>query len=256
MRNAVGAALIGALTVVAAADAEAQRAEGRRFTVTPMVGSILYDWSSGLATRSPNDEGQWEKKKINPTLGVAANYSLLQQVGVGFYFEASRPTTRGDYFPALLLKFGDDVELRTVSQRVTVMMYGIQGQVGMNFGRFAPYVGGGVGAVTVNMDPQQNDGNSAFSKRSGQIGGGLGFKMGRGTLTVDARDFLIFGWDRQKLYPVKEFVGTSTGYQNVIFPSANPAPPEKKKTIQNGRIALGFSFVPQIGTANTDNEQE
>lgn len=254
MRNAVCAALIGVLAVVPAA--EAQRAEGRRFTVTPMVGSIVYDWSSGLATRSPNEDGVWDQKKINPTLGVAANYSILEQIGVGFYFEASRPTTRGDYFPALLLKFGDDVQLRNVSQRVTVMMYGIQGQVGMAFGRFAPYVGGGIGAVTVNMDPQQNDGNAAFSNSSGQIGGGLGFKVGRGTLTVDARDFLIFNWDREKLYPVREFVGTSTGYRNVTFPSANPAPPEKKKTIHNGRIALGFSFVPQIGTANTDNEQE
>lgn len=256
MRKAVYAALVGVLAVVPAADAGAQRAEGRRFSVTPMVGSIVYDWSSGLATRSPNDAGVWEDKKINPTLGVAANYSLLEQIGVGFYFEASRPTTRGDYFPALLLKFGNDVELRTVSQRVTVMMYGVQGQFGMNFGRFAPYVGGGFGAVTVNMDPQQNDGNAAFSNSSGQFGGGLGFKVGRGTLTLDARDFLIFNWDREKLYPVREFVGTSTGYRNTTFPSANPAPPEKKKTIHNGRIALGFSFVPRIGTANTDNEQE
>lgn len=256
MRNAVCAALVGALAVVTAGDAGAQRAEGRRFSVTPMVGSILYDWSSGLATRSPDKSGAWEDKKINPTLGMAANYSILEQVGVGFYFEASRPTTRGDYFPALLLKFGNDVELRNVSQRVTVMMYGIQGQVGMNVGRFAPYVGGGFGAVTVNMDPQQNDGNSAFSKSSAQFGGGLGFRMGRGTLTIDARDFLIFNWDREQLYPVQEFVGTSTGYRNVTFPSANVAPPEKKKTIQNGRLALGFSFVPQIGTANTANEQE
>jgi opacity protein-like surface antigen len=256
MHNAVRAAVIGALAVVVAADAGAQRAEARRFSVTPMIGSIVYDWSSGLSTRNPNDDGVFDEKKINPTLGVAANYAILEQVGVGFYFEASRPTTRGDYFPALLLKFGNDVVLRTVSQRVTVLMYGIQGQAGMNFGRFMPYVGGGVGAVTVNMDPQQNDGNAAFSNSSGQIGGGLGFRMGRGMLTIDARDFMIFGWNRDELYPVREFVGTSTGYQNVSFPAINVSPPEKKKTIHNGRIAIGFSFVPSLGAINTENDNQ
>ena len=253
MRNAVCAALVGALAVVVAAEAGAQRAEGRRFTVTPMVGSIVYDWSSGLSTRDPNDQGVFDEKKINPTLGVSANYSILEQLGVGFYFEASRPTTRGDYFPALLLKFGNDVVLRTVSQRVTVLMYGVQGQFGMNFGRFESYVGGGIGAVTVNLDPQQNDGNTNFSNSSGQIGGGLGFRMGRGALTIDVRDFMVFGWDRDKLYPVQEFVGTSTGYQNVTFPAVNLAPPEKKKNIHNGRVAIGFSFVPRGTSTDADN---
>ena len=258
MNNAVRVAFVGALTVLAAAESGAQRAEARRFSVTPLLGSILFDWSSGLATRSPNEQGAWEDKKINPTLGVSANYNVLEQIGVGFYFEAARPTTRGDYFPALLLKFGDDVQLRNVSQRVTVLMYGVSGQFGMNFGRFAPYVGGGIGAVTVNLDPQQNDDNATFSNSSGQIGGGLGFRMGsRGMLTIDARDYMFFGWDRDKLYPVQKFVGTSTGYQNTTFPTANIAPPEKKKTVHNGRIAIGFSFVPQLGAADdSDADQQ
>jgi opacity protein-like surface antigen len=263
MNVAVRAVLGGALAVVVASDAIAQQAmapdAGRRFTVTPLLGTIVYDWSSGLSTRRPGDDGVWDDKVVNPTLGVAANYAVMPQVGVGFYFEASRPTTRGDYFPALLLKFGDDVQLRTVSQRVTVLMYGLQGQFGMNFGRLAPYVGGGIGAVTVNLDPQQNDDNVTFSNSSGQIGGGLGFQIGRGTLTIDARDFLIFGWDRDRLNPVKEFVGTSTGYRNTTFPTANAAPPEKKKTIHNGRVAIGFSFVPQLRTAENqgdDDDQE
>ena len=257
MNNAVRVAAIGALAVLVTSEAVAQRAEARRFSVTPTLGSILFDWSSGLATRSPNEQGVWEDKKINPTLGVSANYNVLEQVGVGFYFEATRPTTRGDYFPALLLKFGNDVQLRNVSQRVTVLMYGLQGQFGMNVGRFAPYVGGGIGAVTVNLDPQQNDDNATFSNSSGQIGGGVGFRMGsRGMLTIDARDFMFFNWDREKLYPVREFVGTSTGYQNTTFPTANIAPPEKKKTIHNARIAVGFSFVPQLGTSDTDADQQ
>lgn len=259
MNNAVRAVFAGALAVVVASDAVAQQATepvGRRFTVTPMLGTIVYDWSSGLSTRRPSEDGVWDDKVINPTLGVAANLSVLPQVGVGFYFEASRPTTRGDYFPALLLKFGDDVELRHVSQRVTVMMYGVQGQFAMNFGRFAPYVGGGLGAVTVNLDPQQNDDNVTFSNSSGQIGGGLGFQIGRGTLTIDVRDFMIFGWDRERLNPVREFVGTSTGYRNVTFPTANVAPPEKKKTIHNGRVAIGFSFVPQLRTVENNGDDD
>ena len=256
MRNAVCAAMIGALAVVVAAEAGAQRAEARRFTVTPMIGSIVYDWTSGLATRSPNEAGVWDDKKINPTLGVTANYAVLEQLGVGFYFEASRPTTRGDYFPALLLRFGQNVVLKTVSQRVTVLMYGVQGQFGMEFGRLHPYVAGGIGAVTVNMDPQQNDDNASFANSSGQIGGGLGFNMGGGTLTIDLRDYIIFGWDREKLYPVREFVGTSTGYRNVTFPAVNTAPPEKKKTIHNARIAIGFSFVPQLGAVNAANDDD
>lgn len=241
MRTAVHTAVISALFLVAAVPGEAQPT-ARRFTVTPLLGTIRWDESSALANKEAGDDGQFDKSVITPTIGLTADYNIWEGVGVGLYFEAARPTTRGDYFPAAFFDYNTRVELYNVSQRVTVMMYGLQGSYTANLGRnFSPYISAGGGAVTVDADAEQARGNETFTQGSFQLGGGIGWRVGNGAVRLDLRNFTFTGWDREKLNVV------DPTYQNTQFPEANGNPPEAKKTVNNFRVALGFSFVPQRG---------
>ncbi|MFN2398430.1 MAG: outer membrane beta-barrel protein [Gemmatimonadaceae bacterium] len=253
MRIAV-LALAGISMAAAANDVQAQALQSGRFTVTPIIGTIRWDDASALANKEANSSGAFTETKITPTVGMQADYHIRPQIGVGFYFEAARPTTRGDYFPSVLFNFGASLpaELRVVSQRVTVMMYGVQGTLGFGLGRLNPYVSGGGGAVTVNTDPQQSDGNNSYTTGQFQLGGGLGFQLGANTaLRIDVRDFVFTSWDRNQLNPVR------AAFQNTLFPSANGNPPEEKSTVHNLRIGIGFSFVPRRGgTADPDDSEQ
>ncbi|MCA1605445.1 MAG: outer membrane beta-barrel protein [Acidobacteria bacterium] len=250
MHIAVRSALAGLVLSVAASASEAQSVQSGRFTVTPVFGTIRWDKASALANKQANESGVFTENKITLTYGLSADYQVRPQIGVGFYLEAARPETRGDYFPSLLLTFPASAELRVVSQRVTVLMYGIQGSVGHDFGRIRPYISGGGGAVTVHTDPQQSDRNQSFTHPQVQIGGGLGFRIGaRTALRLDVRDFVFTDWDRDELYPVNR------DFQNNLFPAANGNAPPEKDTVHNFRIALGFSFVPRATTAGTEPDE-
>jgi hypothetical protein len=256
MRTAV---CVAALSLTAAGtSASAQQAEVRRFSVTPTVGAIRWDEASGFATKGASSNGVYDEtgltKTFTPSVGVAANYMIVRQAGIGLFFEAARPETRGDYFPALLLTYGTGngapVELRTISQRMTTVMYGVQGQLGLPLGPLTPYAAGGFGAVSVFGDPQQNNRNAQFSKRMATAGGGLAFHVGSGAITLDARDHIFMDWDRNKLNPV------DPQYQNNVFPTANGNPPKEKSTVHNFRIALGFSYTPKLGQGSTSDESD
>jgi len=217
-----------------------------RFSVTPVVGTINWDNTSALANKTvEGGSGAFTKRVYTPSFGLSANFNVLRQLGIGAYFEAARPETRGDYFPAAYFKYGQDVQLTTVSQRVTVMMYGVQGQFQFPISKLEPYVSGGFGGVTVNTDPQQNNENRQISNKSAQFGGGIGYHIGAGAIVLDVRNFMFFNWDRDRLYPV------SPTYQNTTVPVANLAPPAEKSTINNFRIALGFSYVPRFSPGTT-----
>ena len=250
MRTAVLTALAGVSFVLAAESVAAQGLTAGRFTITPVVGTIRWDNASALANKKANESGEFTENVFTPTVGLSADYLVARQVGLGFYFEAARPQTRGDYFPTLLLNFPNNAQLLTISQRVTVLMYGAQGTLQLPVGRLNPYLSGGVGLVTINGDPQQNDRNASFTNGQFQVGGGIGFHVsGSTSLRVDVRDFVFTGWDRDELYPV------GASFQNTLFPSANGNPPAEKSTVHNVRIAIGFSYVPQVATPGEGNQE-
>jgi hypothetical protein len=251
MRIAVASALAGVAFVLATDGLVAQALTSGRFTVTPVVGTIRFDDASALANKKADNDGAFTENVFTPTVGLSADYKFARQIGLGFYFEAARPQTRGDYFPSLLLNFGQNAELRTISQRVTLMMYGLQGTATFGVGRLQPFVSGGAGFVTINGDPQQNDRNASFSNTQFQFGGGIGYAVsGRTSLRVDVRDFVFTGWDRDELYPV------NPDFQNTLFPAANGDAPSAKSTVHNIRIAIGFSYVPRaVSPADEGNEE-
>ncbi len=252
MRKAVHAALAGLVLVAAAKGAGAQVTQTGKFTVTPMIGEIHWDDASALANKKAGTGGQFNKTTYTPTLGMTAEYNLTRQIGAGFYFEAARPTTRGDYFPSVLFNFGANLpaELRVVSQRVTVLMYGVQGSLNIP-ARLSPYVSGGIGGVTVNTDPEQSNSNGTFSGGAFHVGGGIGFQLGSATaFKIDVRDHVFTSWKRDRLNLV------NPSFQNTLFPSANATPPAAKNTVHNFQIALGLSFVPKRSEPTSDQPQE
>ena len=229
---------------LAATEDDVPRSVAGRFSVTPVVGTIFWDDASALSNKKPNESGVYTDRQFTPTVGLSAEYRVIPQVGVGFYFEAARPETRGDYFPALFLNNGGNLpaDLRVVGQRVTALIYGIQGSFVFDVGRLQPYVGGGFGAVTISPDPQQNNSNQSFTNTQFQFGGGLGFRVGVNTVVrLDVRNFVFTDWDRDELNP------TSPAFQNTTVPSVNANPPAEKSTINNFRIALGFTYIPRGG---------
>jgi hypothetical protein len=241
---------LAGLAAVGAGTARAQSSAAHKFTVAPDIGVISWDNSSALANKLANSSGAYTKSTLTPTAGVTANYDAWQKLGLGFFFNASRPTTRGDYFPAVLLRFGTDVQLRSVSQRVTVMMYGLQGNYAFQLSKLQPFLNLGFGGVTVRGDPQQNDGNTRFNTTLVKWGGGLGYEIAGGSVLLGVQDYSFLSWNRDKLNPV------DPKYFNTSFPTANSTPPVKKSTINNFRISLGFSFVPKLGGSATPEEQE
>jgi hypothetical protein len=251
MRTAVLTALAGVAFVLATDSVAGQGLTAGRFTVTPSIGTIRWDDASALANKKADENGEFTKNVFTPTVGLSADYLVARQVGLGFYFEASRPQTRGDYFPTLLLNFPNNAQLRTISQRVTVLMYGAQATLQLPTGRLNPYLSGGAGLVTISGDPQQNDRNSSFTNGQFQVGGGLGFHVsGSTSLRIDVRDFVFTGFDRDELYPV------NPSFQNTLFPSANGNPPAEKSTVHNIRVAIGFSYVPQSASPADEGNQE
>jgi hypothetical protein len=252
MRIAVLTAFAGVTLAVAADGVAAQQSVAGRFTVTPVIGAIRFDESSALANKKANDAGEFTETAITPTVGLSAEYLVTPRFGLGFYFEAARPETRGDYFPSLQLVFGNEAELYSISQRVTMLVYGVQGSANFGVGRIQPYVSGGAGAVTINNDPQQSDGNSSFTHAQFQVGGGIGYTVSQSTsIRLDVRDFVFTGWDRDQLNVV------NPRFQNTLLPAANGNPPAEKSTVHNVRLALGFSFTPRrAGAAGDAASQE
>lgn len=231
-----------ALAVVAATSVSAQAAVPRQFTVTPSAGIMYWDPSSGLAVKKPASDGQYTDTRYNPTVGIAADYAIAAPMSVGVYLHAARPTTRGDYFPAVLFDYGARTEVYAVSQRITTLMYGVQGSIDMEVGRVAPFLSIGAGATRVTLDPQQTNGNHTFTNSHFQFGGGMGFRVGQhAILKADIRDLVFMNWDRDRLNPVQ------ASFQNTRLPAVNSTPPAEKSTIHNWRFALGLSFVPRRG---------
>ncbi len=249
MQKATYVALAG-LMVAAASVAGAQASAARKFTVTPDIGVFTWDNASALANKKANAAGQFTQSSLTASAGLTASYNVWERVGIGFYFNASRPTTRGDYFPALLLKYGNDIQLRTVSQRLSVLMYGVQANYGFSFGRLEPFLTGGLGGATTSADPQQNDGNKRFTNSSVMLGGGVGYRFAGGVATLNVANYSVLSWKRDKLNPV------DPSFANNLFPTANGTAPADKSTINNIRVSLGFRFVPKLGGTSTTEDQE
>ncbi|HUE86002.1 MAG TPA: hypothetical protein VMO26_07990 [Vicinamibacterales bacterium] len=219
------------LTTVAVTAAVGQAQDASRFHVGAHAGYTQF----GEAAALENDA----------FLGVDAAYRLASlnlgglDVGLGFTFAASRPKTTGDQFPAIAFDFGDTTFIQTVAQRITMLQYAAQAQLGGNFGRARLYGMGGGGAYSLIVDARQNLGGEVRTAPMGLIGGGFEYAIGQDFgLRFEARDMIMFDYER-------DFLDPTVGYiRDRRIRDALPPPVPAKSSIHNVQASLVFTYVP------------
>lgn len=230
MRSLLLAATAAALLPATAA---AQWSSGQ-FSVTPRGGFMMYDDASGI------DDA--------PYFGVEASYSFSPFFSVGTGLNVSRPQTLGDQFISQLT-FGDTTYYFAVEQPLMLIDAGLTATGRYPGDLVTPYVMGGVGYYTLDLDPQVETRPERSSDVSGMLGAGLHFRVGRNVgIQLEVRDLIFTGFDRDDLNPVE------SEFNNTRFPEDFAPPPAAKSTVHNLMFGIGFSFTPRSG-AVTDGQQ-
>ena len=202
--------------------------EGGRWSVAPRIGVIVFDGSSAL-----DDAG---------VLGIDALYYFGNSgFAAGISVDVSRPETKGDFFTPIRLDFGPESELHFVGVRTTLFQYNADAQyrIGGLERRWAPFVAAGLGGYAIYTDNQQQNGFSRINGFAANFGGGFEVNLGQAGFRFEARDFVYFSWDRERLNVVDEAA------RDDRFPEQHGNPPDPKDTIHNWRLALSFVFVPR-----------
>jgi len=218
-----------------------------RFGVGTHVGWTMFRSATGLEN--------------TPFLGIDATYespiNLIgfiprSDFGIGLTFAASRPVTRGDQFPLVAFDFGDTTFLYMVSQRITLLQYGVQAVGGVSFDKLRFYAFGGGGAYTIMPDGRAVLDNDAWTKGALHAGGGINYAVGQSIgLRLEVKDVMFLGWDRNRLDPTVKYA-----QDNRIADVLPPADPTWSR-IQNLQMSLVFSYIPnRRGGGGTEPEVE
>ncbi len=233
MRYLASSLVLGALLLVLAPPSSGQETTRGRYTVSVVGARMLYDNSSAI-------EDAW-------TGGVEAQYNIREWLGLGVYFNAARPTTNGEFFPLVRLEFSDTVINTLISQQVTQLDFGAIASVRVPLGRFQVRGVAGIGRYVFNLDDQRIDSpavpgqlKDSFGDLSYNIGGAVGFVFGAaGAVEFRIRDFIYTDYDRDS-FNLSEPLLAAT---DVPHPRPDLLFSEKKSTIHNLRLELGFSFT-------------
>lgn len=243
-------ALLAALALLA--PAAGAQAEPRRFTVGAHAGRIFFDDASAF------DDAGFAGIDASFALPAFGMGSRSLDLGVGFNLSASLPTTRYDQFPAVLFDFGDTSFVQGVSQRVTVLEYGLQANVGTTLGRFRVYGLGGAGFYTMRMDPRLEREPRSFDEGAirtytepeFQLGGGINWVVSRSIgVRAELRNVTWTSFDRERLDATVRYA------QDQRLRDVFPAPVAAKSTVNNLRLAIVFNYVPGNAEATTPAEE-
>ena len=221
------------------------QAPRNQYNVGAHVGYLRFRSATGLAD--------------TPAAGFDATYrfgfSPLSMVspesdfGIGLSFVASRPLSRGDQFPLVMLDFGDTTQLFAINQRVTLLHYGVQTILGVPFGNMRVYGLAGAGAYTMQFDTRQNLAPKSYTAGMIQFGGGVGYSVSPSLgFRVEARDIMFLGYDRDRLDPT-----IAHARDQRIRDAVNP-PDHTWDKPQNLQVSIVFSYVPSR-TARPEAEQ-
>ena len=227
-----------AAILVAPSPANAQQIEGRQWLVSPRGGLLHYQRAASI--------------KPAPVLGIDATYFFTPTFGLGTTVAVARSNTRGEDFLAALNfgipSDGDTTLYFGVTQPVTMFDVGLLGTARMPFGRFTPFLVGGLGVYTLYLNPQVNASPRRLSNMSANIGGGVDLLLGRsGSVQIGLRDLILTSFRRDFLNP------SEPRFFERRFVEDLPTPPPAKSTVHNLQLTIGFSFRP--GTASSGGDQ-
>lgn len=206
---------------------------GGQYTVTVIGGRTLYDESSAL-------EDAWAG-------GIEGQYNVNNWLAVGGYFMAARPTTDGRFFPLVRMEFTDTVLFELVSQQVTEFNFGANVALRAPLGRFHVRGLAGIGRYVFNLDDQRIDSptvpgqlKDSFGGLAFNFGGVLGLRFGEaGAVEFRVRDLVYTDFDRDHFNASEPLLAAT----DVPHPRPDLLFSEKKSTIHNIHLELGFSFT-------------
>lgn len=235
---------------------EAQDREGR-WQIYPRIA--LMAWDNQAAIQDPVlSKGKCDYPAVgmecssiwnNLQGGISASYFLTNSIAVGIAVDASRPVSNGAYFPPVNMEVAGEQFLSYVNQQLTIADALAQVEYMLSIGSLRPFINGGVGIYAVWPEASKNDihavtGYESFTDLMFQLGFGLDFAVGSNTgFRIEVTDQIYTGWERDKLEP--SFRSNQLpDYSSTLYSDLIEAPPDASKTLNNFRLALGFTFIP------------
>lgn len=219
----------GACLLLLALSAEANaQIEAGRFRLSAGVGAQDFAESSALKTSFVG--------------ALDANYFITRNIAVGLFGQVARPETDPSFYPLVRLDFGEETELYQPAQRVTSYVVGVQGQLGLELSRIAPYAIGGVGYYAFTLDPEQNRSDESRDGYSLNLGVGATYAIsGAAGIMLEIRDVVFFDYDRDWFNLSDPLLAENR------VPEPGGTLPDKQDTIHNLRFSIGFTYVPGAG---------
>ncbi len=207
----------------------------RQFSVTPRGGFMTFDNSSGIDNA--------------PYIGVDAAYAVSPFLSIGTGLTISRPQTIGDYFISQL-SFGDTTLYLAVEQPLMMIDVALNAQARYPGDRITPFLNGGIGYYTLDLDPQVETRPERLGGISGNVGAGLLFRLGEQVgIQLEVRDLIFTGFERDDLNPV------AAAFNNTRYPEDFEPPPAAKETVHNIMFGIGFTFVPRSSVVADAGEE-
>ena len=221
-----------AVALAGASAAEAQLAT-RTFRVTPAFGYVRFDEATSIESSAH--------------VGLSTDFAITPNIAVGLSFGSAQPQTHAEDF-LRAQRFGDTTYVFGVRQSLSVLDYGARALVALpELARLAPYAHGGAGFYTIYLDPQISGGPSRVTKTMFSIGGGANVRVrGRAGVTLDVRDMIFTGYNRDRLYPATP--------SDFAFGEDFPKAAATKRTTHNLVFSIGFSFTPSLGDTGDDTD--
>lgn len=201
-----------------------------RVDVTTRLGGIKFDRAASLETAA--------------FLGLDAMYRLNPYFSLGTALNVTQANTRAEDFVTTLTfgqaLAGDTTTFHALGQAVNIIQANIVGLIRPTSGRLAPFAIAGAGYYGAFLDPQINRGSRQFNGFSGTIGGGILFQLSPSAgIQLDVRDLILTSYEAGTLDP------SGGRNPNLWFLEDFPEPPDRKSTVHNIALSLGFRYAPQ-----------
>ena len=222
-----------AVVALASATTAGAQLVRREFRVTPAFGFARFDEATSIENA--------------PHVGLSTDFAITPNLAIGLSFGSSQPETHAEDF-LRAQRFGDTTYVFGVRQSLSVLDYGARALFALpELGRLAPFAHGGAGFYTIYLDPQVSGGPSRVTKTMFSVGGGANVRVrGRAGVTLDVRDMIFTGYNRDRLYQATP--------SDFAFGEDFPRAAATKKTTHNLVFSIGFSFTPSLGGTEDDND--
>lgn len=229
----VGVVLLGAQAL--GAQAPEAKTQPKRFDLGAQIGRQLFDQGTALTNSSFVGLDATYQVPWNRLAGVIKGSTF----GVGINIDVSRPVTKGDQFPVVIIDVGDTTFLYTVAQRVSLLQAGVEGKLSVPVGTMRLYGFAGTGIYSIFLDPHAAKNHAKFTNPMSTFGGGLNYPITASIgLRAQVRAVTFTNFDRSRLDATASYI------RDDRIKDALPTPHATTSTPTNMQFSLAFQYVP------------